>query len=162
MHGRRCASIEMESMYHCTCDRNHRLAFATGSFTLWNIQGIDFEFVVRVIQTPDGQSPSLILMFQNQWKETEFFGIIICYSHSYFGQFCRFHNWPNDSNTQNHFRNWNYDKSTMRPLTSCFIGMISRDFIHNNFTIFRWLLHQSVCCHPYPLVVSLYWFIWPV
>ena len=58
----------------------------------------------------------------NQFAETEFFSIFICNSNPYFCQFRRFYNWTNDSDAQNHFRNSDYDKSTMWPLPSCFIG----------------------------------------
>lgn len=48
MYGRRCASIKMEPVYHCTRHWHYCLAVTAGSFTLWYIQGIDFELINRV------------------------------------------------------------------------------------------------------------------
>ena len=118
MYGRRCACIEMEPLYHCTRHWHYCLAVAAGSFTLWYIQGIDFEFINRARAADENSIPNSI----NQFAETEFFSIFICNSHPYFCQFRRFYNWTNDSDAQNHFRNSDYDKSTMWPLPSCFIG----------------------------------------
>ena len=118
MYGRRCASIKMEPLYHCTRHWHYCLAVTAGSFTLWYIQGTDFELINRASADDENSIPNSI----NQFAETEFFSIFICNSNPYFCQFRRFYNWTNDSDAQNHFRNSDYDKSTMWPLPSCFIG----------------------------------------